>query len=1655
MALAGGRVLIVGGLEGRSASTAAAIFDPISGTATALPGMNVARSFHSATLLADGRVLIAGGWSGSALLDSLELFDPIAGSFELLPATLMTARASHTALSRPDGSVAILGGQAADGRGGEERVDAKLESIAPASRGAAGLPAIETDRPSYSPGDTLSVTGSSFLPGETVVLLIDEEPLQHPPYTFSALADAEGRIADSTYLVELHGQQASFRLTARGATSGASAVATFVDAALTAQFATGSLGDPNQADQPTISVGSYFSYPNSAICAGGSVVVPLAATLNKATFATVTLPAGGSVRIAAPATATNPAVGGPLSFNVWTAGDTSTIPSFATGQGLCIPSTQANQFFRANYRPAVGNAAPTVTPPPDQAATEGIPTAFNLGLFADSSLEAAHWTATIDWGDGTSSTLSLNAAGPLGTQLHSYPDDGRYQVVISIADAGGLSGSASFIAVVANANPRVGALADQAATEGVSRLFPLGSFSDSGANDGPWTVSVDWGDGSSSQATSAAGPIAAAAHTYSQAGVFNARVTVKDKDGGAGSASFAVSVSNVAPAISGPPAQAAVEGAATAFALGSFADAAGDGPWATTIDWGDGTTSSSSQPAAGAIAGPSHRYPDNGNYQVTVSVKDAPGLSSTVRFTIAVTNAAPVVSPPANQVVQQRIDAALDLGSFGDAGANDGPWSVAIDWGDGTVSAASALETGALPRSFHNYQEPGAYLASVKVTDKDGGAAVTTFQVVVLSSAPSLAPPLTPMAIEGTIRSYPLGSLIDPTRGPWAGTVSWGDGTQSSFTASSTGNLPELPHVYLDNGSYPVAVAVKNALGLGGYASFQAVVLNADPVVAAPSAQAAMAEAAATFDLGSFVDLGAADASWTVQIDWGDGSAQTLPAAKAQGPIGSATHLYHLPGTQTVRIGVTDKDGGSGQASFAIAVSPALEATIATGNGPGGSGNPSISIPIESVYSSADCSGASTLRCTMLAAAAPGCADPAPAVIDLNGSHGARFLVPQRGSIKLSAAPTASAGALLFAGWTTWAGAAAPRANGLDLCVPADAGDLRYRATYSPPSAPLLVAAPNQSANEGASVAFALGSFSDPAGTGPWAVTIAWGDGSTSTLVANAPGPLGAAVHAYADNGNYPVSVGVAAHSGLHGAAAFNVAVANVAPTATLTAPASIEEGASFLLALTSPQDPSSTDRAAGFRYAFDCGDGSGFGAPGTANTRSCATTDDGVRLVRGRVFDKDNGFTETSATVAVRNVAPRATFSGPATILEGGSASFAFTNPTDPSPADIGAKLHYAYECGGGSLGAATYASSGSAATVLCAFDDGPATKIVRGRIIDQNNGFTEYTASIQVVNVAPVGTLAVLNGAGSPCGNGHSCDAANGKPESQRDLLSQFPAAGSASKPALQKLFKLAPAKAARGAKATLKKATFQSSRGEQGSHDDHGDDGGGGGGDDGEGDDGGGSTCKPVIVGFGNQSDPSHADTVAGFHYAFDCNGYALTSATYANSAAGATKSCSYPKAGFYSVRARIIDKNNGYTESTVAVIVGGHMTGDGSLPGGVSHSFNLRCDPAAAGALEVTWAKGKKDFVMTGVTSAVCTKDSGIEGEPHAAYFNTLTGSGTGKLNGVAGYSIKYTLTDGGGSCGKDHAQLVIKSPAGVVVLSTSANLTGGDQAAHDD
>ncbi len=526
---------------------------------------------------------------------------------------------------------------------------------------------------------------------------------------------------------------------------------------------------------------------------------------------------------------------------------------------------------------------------------------------------------------------------------------GSATVTVLLHDNGGTANGGqdtstpvTFHIYVNNVPPAFTAPANQTANEVSSQSFALGSFTDPGA--GPWSVSVDWGDGTtpSTFSVTSAGALPAQAHTYGDTGTYTAKVTVTDNYQAASSGTFQVAVASVNPTFTPPADQAASEGSSSSIALGSFTDPDPDSPWNVAVNWGDGTAPTTfATSSTGLLGNQAHLYATYGTYTVTVSVTNADQAPSSGVFHVVVANVPPAITPPANQSANEQAASTFALGSFADPGA-DGPWSVSVDWGDGSAPASFSMTgTGTIPTQTHLYADAGTYTVTESVTDQGQAQDSKTFQVTVATVPPTLTPAANQASNEGATTSFALGSFTDPDPdSPWSVAVNWGDNsTSTTFTTSSTGALPNQTHVYADNGTYTVTVTVANKDQDQDSKTFQVAVANVPPAVTAPANQTSNEGAATSFALGSFTDPGP-DAPWTVSVNWGDGSAATTFTTSSTGTIPSQSHSYADNGTYTVTVSVTDKDQGQGSQTFQVAVANVPPAVTAPANQKASEGSP-------------------------------------------------------------------------------------------------------------------------------------------------------------------------------------------------------------------------------------------------------------------------------------------------------------------------------------------------------------------------------------------------------------------------------------------------------------------------------------------------------------------------------------------------------------------------------------------------------------------------------------------------------------------------------------------------------------------------------------------
>jgi PKD repeat protein len=381
------------------------------------------------------------------------------------------------------------------------------------------------------------------------------------------------------------------------------------------------------------------------------------------------------------------------------------------------------------------NEPPAVVAPADQIADEGRAKSFVLGSFADSRGDGP-WAVEIDWGDGSArSTLRREETGRLRAP-HKYADDGAYDVAVTVTDRDGAAGAARFVVAVANVAPGVPAPTDADTTEGISRSFMLGPFRDPGARDGPWVVEVDWGDGAKDTWSRNDRSRFRTMHKYADDGVYRATVAVADKDGGTGSASFSVTVSNAPPWVSTPPDQIAHAGLFSSLRLGVLRDMGPDDPWTVDVNWGDGSKHTTfSRAATGTLPNESHHYLLIGTYRVTVTVTDADGASSKGSFQVTVrgSNPLPRLVATFDQTASAGVSTPISLGELR-VDWDNGPYTVDVDWGDGSEPTfLHGVLAGDRPVAAHVYDRPGTYRVHATATDADGARGYTIPFVVSVS----------------------------------------------------------------------------------------------------------------------------------------------------------------------------------------------------------------------------------------------------------------------------------------------------------------------------------------------------------------------------------------------------------------------------------------------------------------------------------------------------------------------------------------------------------------------------------------------------------------------------------------------------------------------------------------------------------------------------------------------------------------------------------------------------------------------------------------------------------------------------------------------------------------------------------------------------------
>jgi hypothetical protein len=293
--------------------------------------------------------------------------------------------------------------------------------------------------------------------------------------------------------------------------------------------------------------------------------------------------------------------------------------------------------------------------------TEGSISPVIVGTFTDTTPSASSgYTVSINWGDGqtTGGSALDNGNGNFSVisgSTHSYATDGTYTVTFSITETGDDhdSATATAVATVGEAGRGIFPAASPiSATEGAVVSGTIATFIDGGATDPAtnFTATIDWGDGTTTAGIVSAGSglgayVVSGTHTYTDELSGNFNVSFSEPEGGGARSAIGNTVTiSEADALTMTGSSFSVKaGRPFSGTVATFTDAnpaALASDFATTINWGDGTTTSGT--VTGPTGGPftvtgSHTYKPAGTFSVTVTAADDPPGTATASATATAT----------------------------------------------------------------------------------------------------------------------------------------------------------------------------------------------------------------------------------------------------------------------------------------------------------------------------------------------------------------------------------------------------------------------------------------------------------------------------------------------------------------------------------------------------------------------------------------------------------------------------------------------------------------------------------------------------------------------------------------------------------------------------------------------------------------------------------------------------------------------------------------------------------------------------------------------------------------------------------------------------------------------------------------------------------
>ena len=405
-------------------------------------------------------------------------------------------------------------------------------------------------------------------------------------------------------------------------------------------------------------------------------------------------------------------------------------------------------------------------------------------------------------------------------------------------------------------------------------------------------------------------------------------LAAKDKDGGIGTTMQTITVTNVAPRAilsNGPAGNVGQEGTAISLTASATDPGAAEG---VVLSWSVAKNGASY--ASGTGSAVSFLPDDNGFYVVTLTATDKDGAIGTTSQPIVVFDVAPTATITSPAIIGAAEGTAISLtGTAADVSPVDTKAGLALSWTvdrtyvslSGVPTVTTGFATGAGSNFTFLPDDNGTYTVTLVSTDKDGAVSLSDARTIIVANvaptptilgAPATSPEGTPIALAS--------SVIDSSTADQATGFTGGWSISENGVVLGTSGKGAISFTPTDNGTYVFTLSLTDKDGGMGIATQTIVVTNAPPAVTRPADQASSEGSNSLFSLGSFTDPGIYDGLWSVDVNWGDGSAHTTFTTASLGAIAAQGHAYADDGTYTATVHVTDKDQGVGAASFHVNV---------------------------------------------------------------------------------------------------------------------------------------------------------------------------------------------------------------------------------------------------------------------------------------------------------------------------------------------------------------------------------------------------------------------------------------------------------------------------------------------------------------------------------------------------------------------------------------------------------------------------------------------------------------------------------------------------------------------------------------------------------------